>query len=271
MSVLVWDKVGDRFYDTGLDKGVLYLQDGSAVPWNGLTSISEKFDKDVSSVYYDGTKISDLVSLGNFSGTIKAFTYPEEFVNLEGFGLLRSGLVVGDQIPQTFSLSYRTKIGNDIDTDVGYKIHILYNLTAIPSDRAHQSLTESPEIIEFEWDISSIPEEVPGYRPTSQLVFNTTDLEPELLTFLEERLYGSAESDASLISIHDFISYMYTWARMEITDNGDGTWTARCLFDEDLILDTTDIGLFTLTNAVVNYVDLQTYEISNVVNTSDIL
>lgn len=271
MSILVWDKIGDRTYETGLDRGVLFLPDGSAVPWNGLTSIVEKFNKDTSSVYYDGIKISDMVSLGDFSATMKAVTYPDEFVELEGFGFLRKGMVLGDQMPQTFSLSYRTRIANDDEGDVaGYKIHIIYNLTAIPNDRTHESVTADPNALEFEWDISAIPEEIPGFRPTAQVVLSSIDLEPGLLTFIEEKLYGSETVEASLISITDLISYMFTWARIEIVDNSDGTWTAMCLFDEDLDFDLTDVGLFTLMNANVNFIDLQTYELSNTVNTSDI-
>ena len=136
MPILEWDKVGERYYETGIDRGVLYMPDGSAVPWNGLTSVIEHFDKSTSPVYYDGMKISDLVSLGDFSATMKAVTYPEEFVEIEGSAKLRNGLFVGDQPPQTFCLCYRTKIGNDVDgVDSGYKIHLIYNLTAIPSDK----------------------------------------------------------------------------------------------------------------------------------------
>src|SRR5580765_2617317 len=141
MSVLIWDTAGSKVYETGLDKGVLYLSDGSAVPWNGLTSIVEKFDKESESVYYDGMKITDLVYLGDFAATLKAITYPDQFIELDGYGFLRQGMYVGNQLPKTFSLSYRTRIGNDVDGDVaGYKIHILYNLTAIPTDRTYNTV-----------------------------------------------------------------------------------------------------------------------------------
>jgi hypothetical protein len=271
MSILVWDKVGTRVYETGLDRGVLYLPDGSAVPWNGLTSVVEKFDKDMSPVYYDGVKISDLVSLGDFSGSMKAVTYPEEFVEIEGFGFLRKGLALGDQVPQTFGLSYRTRIGNDIDGDnVGYKIHIIYNVTAIPNDRAHETITSDTSVVEFEWDISTIPEEIPGFRPTAHVILSSVEIEPALLAYIEERLYGTEEVDASLIGINDLISYMYTWVRVEIVDNSDGTWTANCLFDEDLVFNETDTGLFTLI-ATGEYLDSNTYTISDTVNSPDIL
>jgi hypothetical protein len=270
MASLVWDKVGDRFYETGLDKGVLYLNSGLAVPWNGLVEVSEKFDKESTPIYYDGLKISDHVSLGDFSATMKAMTYPDEFLDIEGYGFLRQGMFVGNQLPQTFSLSYRTRIGNDIEGDsLGYKIHILYNLTAIPNDRTYTSISDSPNIIEFEWDIVSVPVDVPGFRPTAHIIINSVDLEPQLLTFIEEKLYGTQISDPALISIADLISYMYTWALMEIVDNGNGTWTAITKFDEDLSIDEVE-QIFTLVNANAEYSDADTYKISNVVESSDI-
>lgn len=271
MASLVWDKVGDRFYETGLDRGVLYLSNGSAVPWNGLIEVVEKLDKESSPIYYDGLKISDHVSLGDFSATMKAITYPDEFLELEGYGFLRQGMFVGNQSPQTFSLSYRTRVGNDVEGDsLGYKIHILYNLTAIPNDKTYGTISDSQNIIEFEWDIVSVPVDVPGFRPTAHIIINSIDLESQLLTFIEEMLYGTETNDPNLISISDLISYMYTWARMEIVDNGDGTWTAITQSDGDIYYDVLDNQLFTINNANATYSDSDTYSISNVVDASDI-
>jgi hypothetical protein len=272
MTSLVWDKIGDRRYETGLDKGVLYLTDGVVVPWNGLISIVEKFDKELSPIYYDGVKISDIVSLGDFSASMKAVTYPDEFLNLEGYGFLRKGLFVGNQDPQTFSLSYRTQMGSDDeDNNAGYKIHIVYNVTAIPADTTYASITADQNFVEFEWDISAVPQEVLGFRPTAHIIINSIDLEPELLSYLEGQLYGTDTTDPYLMSINDLISYMYTWARMEIVDNSDGTWTAICLFEEDLLIDLADETLFTLVNANARYINSESYEIANVSSTSDVL
>lgn len=271
MTVLEWDKVGDRVYETGLDRGVLYLFDGKVVPWNGLTSIVEKFDKNVDAVYYDGTKIIDLLSLGDYEATLTAFTYPDEFIELDGYGLLRKGMFIGNQKPKTFCLSYRTQTRNDIEGEgVGYKIHILYNLTAIPSERTYSTIGDSTEAVEFKWDITSVPQEVGGFRPTAHIVIDTVDLDPELLEFIEDALYGTEERDPFLVSISDLVSFMYTWARMEIIDHGDGTWTANCQFDEDLEFDATDPSLFTLNNANAVYLDPVSYNISNAMNTSDV-
>jgi hypothetical protein len=271
MASIVWDKSGDRRYETGLDRGVLYLSDGLAVPWNGLISIVEKFDKEVSPIYYDGVKVSDIVSLGDFSATMKAVTYPDEFLDLEGNGLLRKGLFVGNQAPKTFNISYRTQVGNDFEgNSVGYKIHIIYNVTAIPSDTTYASITSEQNFVEFEWDISAVPQEVLGFRPTAHIIINSIDLEPELLAYIEEKLYGAERVDPQLISINDLISYMYTWARMEIIDNSDGTWTAICLFNEDLQFDLSDNTLFTIFNANATYINSESYEISTVVGSADV-
>jgi hypothetical protein len=271
MAILEWDKVGDRAYETGLDRGVLYLSDGKVVPWNGLTSIVEKFDKNVTSVYYDGTKISDLLSLGDFEASLKAITYPDEFINIDGYGFLRKGMYIGNQAPKTFNLSYRTQKGNDVEGNpAGYKIHILYNLTAIPSDRTYSTLSDSIEFVEFEWDITSIPQEIGGFRPTAHVIFDSNDLDPDLLVYIEGALYGTEETDPFLVSISDLISFMYTWARIEIIDHGDGTWTANCQFTEDLVFNATDPSLFTINNATVVYLDSATYDISNTMNTSDV-
>src|SRR4029077_3104062 len=125
MPTLVWDVPENRKYETGLDRGVLYLFDGSGVPWNGLTSVVEHFNRDTTPVYYDGMKISELVSLGYFSASMEAITYPDEFLTFEGYDALRRGVFMSDQISKTFGLCYRTLVGNALNENTGYKIHIL--------------------------------------------------------------------------------------------------------------------------------------------------
>ncbi len=227
MPELVWDKVGDRVYETGLDKGVLYLPDGSGVPWNGLTSIIEQFDKESSPVYYDGMKISDLVVLGDFEASMKAVTYPDEFIELEGLASPNRGTFFGDQPPQTFGLCYRTQVGNDLEGDIaGYKIHIIYNVTAIPSEKTYSSITADPSLVEFEWNITAVPEEVPGFRPTAHIIIDSRDVDPWLLEDLLAMLYGSDISSAVLIPMPELAAFIINWCRVKIIDNGDGTWTA---------------------------------------------
>lgn len=270
MPVIVWDQVGDRTYETGLDRGVLYLPDGTAVPWNGLTSIIEKFDKETSSVYYEGMKISDLVSLGDFSASMKAVTYPEEFTEIEGMAPIKTGLFLSDQPTKAFGLCYRTQIGNDLEGDsAGYKIHILYNVTAIPTDKTYASLSNSPSLVEFEWDIYAVPEEVPGFRPTAHIVINSLDIDPWLLEELEEKLYGSSFAAASLIPMPDLITFISEWYRVKIIDNGDGTWTAVSSREGFISLDSAT-QLFTIIHVNAVYLDDVTYQISDTSDLRDV-
>lgn len=269
MPQLVWDKVGDRVYETGLDRGVLYLPDGSAVPWNGLTAVIESFDKENSIVYYDGMKISDLVTLGDFAATMKAITYPDEFVELEGMVPIRNGVYAADQNPQVFGLCYRTQIGNDLEGDVvGYKIHILYNVTAIPHEKTYASVSASPSLVEFEWEISAVPEDVPGIRPTAHFVINSLDVDPLLLEELETLLYGSTSAEASLIPMSDLITYLNEWFRVKIIDNGDGTWTAIAKRDGFIQMISEDHFQIVHVNAL--YLNETTFIISDTKDESDV-
>ncbi len=270
MPILVWDRVGDRVYETGLDRGVLYLPDGSAVPWNGLTSIIEQFDKNSSPVYYDGMKINDLVVLGDFAASMKAVTYPDEFLELEGLGSPRKGMFFGDQPPQTFGLCYRTQIGNDLEGDAsGYKIHIIYNVTAIPSQKTYASMTSDPALVEFDWDITAIPEEVPGFRPTAHIILDSRDFDPWLFEELEDMLYGNDLATAVLIPMPDLLTYISEWYRVKIIDNLDGTWTAISDRDGFISVDVAE-DLFTIIQINATYLDDVTFVISDTVDVSDV-
>ena len=264
MPIRAWDKVGSKVYETGLDRGVLYMPDGSAVPWNGLTSIIETFNKSTSPVYFDGMKITDLVTLGDFSATMKAVTYPEEFVEIEGSTKLRNGLFVGDQPPQTFCLCYRTKIGNDLDVEAGYKLHLIYNLTAIPSDKTYNGIKDSMSLTEFEWKITAVPEDIPGFRPTAHITINSIDLDPWLLEDLESILYGDQDQYAQLIPMPEFINFINSWVRVKIIDNGDGTWTATSSRDGFIDLPFQDV--FEIINVNSFYIDENTFNISDTVD-----
>lgn len=269
MPKLVWDNVGSRVYETGLDQGVLYLPDGSAVPWNGLTSVIEHFDRERSPVYFDGMKINDLVIFGDFSASMKAVTYPDEFVELEGMAATRRGLFFTDQQVQAFGLCYRTQIGNDLEgEDAGYKIHLVYNVTAIPSDKTYASRTSEPSLVEFEWNISAVPEEVPGFRPTAHVVIDSRDVDPWLLEDLEEMLYGSSNAEAALIPMPTLVTYINEWYRIKIVDNGDGTWKA--ISQRDGMINIRYDDFFTIIGANVWYVDDVTYVISDTKDISDV-
>lgn len=246
MATITWDQVGSRVFENGLDRGVLYLPNGDCVPWNGLTNIIEKFNRETKPVYFDGSKINELITLGDFSATLKAVTYPDEFLDFEGVENVRQGIQLGDQRPKTFALSYRTKIGDDIDgADAGYKIHVLYNVTATPSDKTYATFKIDPSLIEFEWTISAVPEEVPGFNATAHLIIDSRTTDPFLLEDIEAKLYGSTYVDAALFPMADFVNFMSEWYRVKIIDHGDGTWTATAnrpgfifnLPDEEFFID----------------------------------
>lgn len=259
MTELVWDQIGDRIYESGIDRGVIYLPGGVAIPWNGLTSVTEKFDKQTTPVYFDGRRIQNLVSPGNFSGTITAITYPDELSELEGLGFVKSGVFVGDQIPKVFDLSYRTRVGNDLDPDFGYKIHILYNVTVIPKDKGYTTISDSPGISEFEWDLLAVPEDVDGFHPSAHVIFDSTHTTDALMSAIEEMLYGSDTENASLLSMSELIPFLDTLVDIQVVDNGDGTWTLTTDL-EDVVF--VDDGVFTLSNVNATFIDEDTYSLS---------
>jgi hypothetical protein len=267
MPVLEWDKTGERTYETGLDRGVLYLPDGSAVPWNGLVSIVEIFDREIESIYYDGKKINDLVSLGSFAATLTAVTYPEEFVEIEGLAPLRRGVYLGDQRPKQFSLCYRIQVGNDLEgPSAQYKIHLIYNITAIPSDRTSTTMSGDGTLTGFEWNLTAIPEEISGFHPTAHIIVDSGNIDPFLLEDIEEILYGSSVSEPGLLPMDDLADKLDEWYRVKIVDNGDGTWTATSL--RDGFINIQEDGYFEIVNVNAIYLDDVTFLIAN---TNDIL
>lgn len=211
MTTLVWDGAGDRVYETGVDRGVLYLADGSGVPWNGLTSVEDKSTGAVTPLYFDGVKYDDIYVQGDFVATLKAYTYPDEFMEFEGVREAANGFFVSGQTPKTFGLSYRTLLGNDVDPQLGYKIHILSNLLAVPTTRTFRSNSRQPSMVEFEWTLSAVPSKLPGYRPTPHLIFDTTKSTPEFVTELEGILYGTALTEANLPAFIDLVNFATGW------------------------------------------------------------
>lgn len=262
MSTLVWDEMGKHYYEGGVSHGVLYLSDGSGVPWNGLTSVEEKVNNGIDPTYFDGVKFNDVVTLGDFSATLKAYTYPLEFLEYEGYLEDQKGVYVAGQMPGRFGLSYRTAIGNDIDgNEHGYKLHILYNLTAIPSDRAYETLSLDSTPSDFEWDISSIPEPIDNYRPTAHVIFDTRRINLHLLSDIEAILYGDGTEPARLPSLKGLFAFIHKWNRLIITDNGDGTWTATA--NEEGIIEMLDPTTFQITTDTAHYLDPFTYTIES--------
>jgi len=203
MAKMVWDQLGGRFYEAGVDHGVLYLTDNSGVPWNGLTAVDEKLSDDSKPYYLDGVKYLDAEILGDFSVTLKAVMYPDEFEQFDGVGVFGNGLYVHDQRSKCFGLSYRTRIGNDVTgVDLGYKIHILYNLTAVSDTKGHASHSATPALSTFSWTLIGKPESTPGYRPTMYVVLDSTEMHPALLAKLEAVLYGNDNPELTNLLIN---------------------------------------------------------------------
>jgi hypothetical protein len=205
MPPLTWDDVGEKVYETGVDHGVLYLPDVAGVyntgfAWNGLTTVTESpSGADPNPQFADNIKYLNLTSAEEFGGTIEAFTYPEEFGQCDGTALPHPGVAVGQQGRKMFGLSYRTKVGNDVDgVDYGYKLHLIYGCQAAPSEKAYATINDSPAAINFSWAITTTPVPVTGYKPTALIVVDSTVVDPADLTALETLLYGQAATEAAL-------------------------------------------------------------------------
>lgn len=210
MPRLIWDEPGKRFYEAGVDRGVLYDANNKAIAWNGLTAVEEDFvGTTVDPRYFEGQKVHDAPKTGEYSGTLRAFTYPDEFLEYEGTAQMETGLYISEQNPKTFGLSYRTRVGNDTRaTDFAYKIHVLYGLTATPSSKNYDSISSTVDPIEFEWAIHGLPSDAPGYKHTAHLIFDSRTIDPTLMWILENTFYGNEGSDGRLMPLPEVIQYV---------------------------------------------------------------
>lgn len=205
MSKLVWDKTGERRYETGVKNGVLFPQEsngtyGNGVAWNGLTAVTESpSGAEATALYADDIKYLNLMSVEEFGATIEAYTYPDEFAECDGSASLTAGVTIGQQPRKAFGMAYRTTIGNDVALNkLGYKIHLIYGALAAPSERAYASINDSPEAITFSWEISTTPVEVAGFEPTAHLEIDSTKVNKEKLAAFEAILYGSESEEPRL-------------------------------------------------------------------------
>ena len=205
MAKLVWDQTGDRLYETGVSKGVLYpiQSDGAyskGVAWNGLSSVTESpSGAEANPIYADDMKYLNLLSAEEFSATIEAYTYPDEFAECDGSADIATGVSIGQQKRKVFGLCYRTVLGNDVDSnDHGYKLHLIYGCMAAPSEKAYTSVNDSPEAITFSWEVSTTPVNVTGFKPTASITIDSTKAKKEKLTALEAILYGAESQEARL-------------------------------------------------------------------------
>lgn len=198
MAKLKWDQTGERFYETGVKNGVLYIQEtGGVYPkgvaWNGLSAVNESpSGAEASAIYADDMKYLNLYSAEEFAATIEAYTYPDEFAECDGSAQLVEGVTVGQQARKTFGMCYKTTLGNDIEANkYGYKLHIIYGAKAAPSEKAYATINDSPEAITFSWEVSTTPVSVEGFEPTASLTIDSTKADPDKLKALEDILFGT--------------------------------------------------------------------------------
>jgi hypothetical protein len=203
---LTWDKVGERRYETGVNKGVLYIPDGNGVyntgvAWNGLTTVTESpSGAEATPLYADNIKYLNLISAEEFGATVEAYTYPDEFNQFDGVASPSVGVYVGQQSRKAFGMSYQTRVGNDTEgSDLGYKIHLIYGAQAAPSEKAYATINDTPEAITFSWELTTTPVDAGlNLKPTAQLVIDSTKVDPDALATLEAALYGSNVTDPRL-------------------------------------------------------------------------
>ena len=205
MAKLTWDDTGKRFYETGVDQGVLYVRDSNGayplgVPWNGLINVTESPEgAEPNAQYADNMKYVNIQSAEEFKATIEAFTYPEEFAECDGSAQPKPGAFIGQQERKTFGLVYRTKIGNDLTQEAGYKLHIVWGAVAAPSEKAYATINDSPEPTTFSWEITTTPVNVTGYLPTSTMTLDSIELGSVKMAAIEAKLFGDATNAAALL------------------------------------------------------------------------
>ena len=217
MSKIVWDEVGERFYETGVKNGVLYPQDSTGaypkgVAWNGLTAVNENpSGADANDIYADDDLYLTLRGKEIFGATIEAYTYPDEFGVCDGSAELAQGITIGQQTRKAFGLSYRTAIGNDVDgVDHGYKLHLIYGATASPSSKNYQTINDNPEAMTLSWEIKTTPIKVTGHKPTACLTIDSTKVAEGVMKKIEDKLYGTESGEATLPTPDEILALVTT-------------------------------------------------------------
>lgn len=215
MAKIVWDQIGERFYETGVKNGVLYVQDDegnyeNGVAWNGLTAVTESpSGAEATALYADDIKYVNLMSAEEFGATIEAYTYPDEFEACDGSATLAAGVSIGQQPRKAFGLCYKTVVGNDVQGNaLGFKIHLIYGAKAAPSERAFQTINDSPEAITFSWELTTTPVNVSGFQPTANLVIDSTKVAPEALAKIEAKLFGTESEEPTLLLPDEVVALM---------------------------------------------------------------
>lgn len=205
MAKLIFNNVGERLFETGVKNGVLYVmgEDGAyenGVVWNGLTAVTESpSGAETTPLYADDVKYVVIYAAEEFGATVEAYTYPEEFEQCDGSASIFEGITIGQQTRKSFGMCYKTSVGNDVQgQDFGYKIHIIYGAKAAPSEKSYSTINDSPEAVTFSWELSTVPVPVEGFNPTATMVIDSTRVPAEKMTLIEDKLYGTEETEATL-------------------------------------------------------------------------
>lgn len=214
MARLKWDQSGERRYETGVDRGILYLRDETGAydtgfAWNGLVNVTEKpSGAEPTPLYADNIKYLNLISAEEFAASVEAYTYPDEFAQCDGTAELAPGVFIGQQARTTFGLHYRTKIGTDLSPDAGYKLHLIWGALAAPTEKAYATVNDSPEAITFSWELSTSPVEVEGFKPTASMTIDSTKVPSAALKELEDVLYGTGAIEPRLPTIDEVVALL---------------------------------------------------------------
>ena len=222
-KALTWDDDGKRFFENGTDRGVLYPKNVSGyaagVAWNGLTAVTESPDgAEPNDLYADNSKYAVMRSAETLGFTIEAYTYPDEFSACDGSRQIAKGAYIGQQTRNSFGFCYRTRIGNDVDSELAYRIHIYYGCTASPSEKAYETVNDSPDAMTLSWECTTTPVSIAGFKPTASIMVDSRYADPEKLAALEKILYGSSDADASLPDPQTIITTLGQASAVSLSD-----------------------------------------------------
>lgn len=258
MPKLEWNRPQDQVFEAGLDRGVIYVEDGPAVAWNGLTSVDDDGDSDTREFFIDGIQYLSVVNARNWKGKLSAYTYPEEFSELIGIDAIGDGFYADSQMPGRFDLSYRTLVGSGAEGTQHYKIHLIYKVMAALSGFTNETLTnDAVDPIEFEFDLSATPIVIPNKRPSAHLIIDTRKVDPADVATLEGILYGTSSTSPSMPTIEQLLDILKYSDGVVVVYNGDGTWTATG--SNQNIYMTDNKGRFQIHNADAEYITEEIY------------
>lgn len=262
MTMLTWNNLGTKYYEIGVDRGVLFIDTNPGVAWSGLISVVEHpTGGDPDPYYMDGVKYLNVAAVEEFAATINAFTYPKAFDVCDGTVENHSGLFITNQPRKSFSFSYRTKVGNDLaGSEFAYKIHIVYNALAAPTQSSYETLGESINVSQFSWDITTRPPLMPGYKPTAHIVIDSRYTNPGTVAAVEAIIYGSDAHVARLPTLAELITIFEDNTILNVVDNGDGTFTVT---GPDTAITMLDATTFQIAWPSAVFIDDDSYTISS--------